>query len=155
MPKMSWYIIPCPYMVVFHAIVWFWVWYSYDEMARCREEAFELLNGVIKVMNMFNNMPQSNYIYWIWFFEFVWDLRFSSFIIYTTMPIQLNKGRAGSLLDLTPMIDMVFLLLIFFIVLQHPGNPNFFINYFINSSNILIVIIKIYIVKFCWNFILI
>jgi len=32
------------------------------------------------------------------------------------MAIQLNKGRAGNLLDLTPMIDMVFNLLIFFMV---------------------------------------
>ena len=32
------------------------------------------------------------------------------------MAIQLNKGRANNLLDLTPMIDMVFNLLIFFMV---------------------------------------
>jgi biopolymer transport protein ExbD len=32
------------------------------------------------------------------------------------MAIQLNKGRASNLLDLTPMIDMVFNLLIFFMV---------------------------------------
>ena len=36
------------------------------------------------------------------------------------MPVQLNKGKASSLLDLTPMIDMVFNLLIFFMVI-----PNF------------------------------
>ena len=35
------------------------------------------------------------------------------------MAIQLNKGRAGSLLDLTPMIDMVFNLLIFFMVITN------------------------------------
>ena len=32
------------------------------------------------------------------------------------MAIQLNKGRAQNLLDMTPMIDMVFNLLIFFMV---------------------------------------
>lgn len=35
------------------------------------------------------------------------------------MAIQLNKGRAGALLDLTPMIDMVFNLLIFFMVITN------------------------------------
>jgi biopolymer transport protein ExbD len=35
------------------------------------------------------------------------------------MAIQINKGRAGSLLDLTPMIDMVFNLLIFFMVITN------------------------------------
>ncbi len=35
------------------------------------------------------------------------------------MAIQLNKGRANSLLDLTPMIDMVFNLLIFFMVITN------------------------------------
>jgi biopolymer transport protein ExbD len=34
------------------------------------------------------------------------------------MPVQLNKGRALGLLDLTPMIDMVFNLLIFFMVVS-------------------------------------
>jgi biopolymer transport protein ExbD len=34
------------------------------------------------------------------------------------MPIKLNKGAAISLLDLTPMIDMVFNLLIFFMVVS-------------------------------------
>src|SRR5262245_33821025 len=34
------------------------------------------------------------------------------------MPLQLNKGRALGLLDLTPMIDMVFNLLIFFMVVS-------------------------------------
>ena len=38
------------------------------------------------------------------------------------MAIQLNKGRAGSLLDLTPMIDMVFNLLIFFMVVSQFAN---------------------------------
>ena len=32
------------------------------------------------------------------------------------MPAQIRKGRAGDLFNLTPMIDMVFLLLIFFLV---------------------------------------
>ena len=32
------------------------------------------------------------------------------------MPVQLNKGRSFGLLDMTPMIDMVFNLLIFFMV---------------------------------------
>lgn len=35
------------------------------------------------------------------------------------MPVQLNKGKASSLLDLTPMIDMVFNLLIFFMVITN------------------------------------
>ena len=35
------------------------------------------------------------------------------------MAIQLNKGRANNLLDLTPMIDMVFNLLIFFMVITN------------------------------------
>ena len=35
------------------------------------------------------------------------------------MAIQLNKGRASNLLDLTPMIDMVFNLLIFFMVITN------------------------------------
>jgi biopolymer transport protein ExbD len=35
------------------------------------------------------------------------------------MPVQLNKGRASSLLDLTPIIDMVFNLLIFFMVITN------------------------------------
>jgi biopolymer transport protein ExbD len=35
------------------------------------------------------------------------------------MAIQINKGRALGLLDLTPMIDMVFNLLIFFMVVTH------------------------------------
>lgn len=35
------------------------------------------------------------------------------------MAIQLHKGRALGLLDLTPMIDMVFNLLIFFMVVSH------------------------------------
>ena len=34
------------------------------------------------------------------------------------MAISLNKGRAANLLDLTPMIDMVFNLLIFFMVVS-------------------------------------
>jgi biopolymer transport protein ExbD len=34
------------------------------------------------------------------------------------MPVKLNRGRASSLLDLTPMIDMVFNLLIFFMVVS-------------------------------------
>ncbi|MCI0360726.1 MAG: biopolymer transporter ExbD [Planctomycetaceae bacterium] len=34
------------------------------------------------------------------------------------MPVKLNKGTALSLLDLTPMIDMVFNLLIFFMVVS-------------------------------------
>ena len=34
------------------------------------------------------------------------------------MTISLNKGRAANLLDLTPMIDMVFNLLIFFMVVS-------------------------------------
>ncbi|MDX1944558.1 MAG: biopolymer transporter ExbD [Pirellulaceae bacterium] len=34
------------------------------------------------------------------------------------MAVQLNKGRAANLLDLTPMIDMVFNLLIFFMVVS-------------------------------------
>jgi biopolymer transport protein ExbD len=34
------------------------------------------------------------------------------------MPVKLNKGAAVSLLDLTPMIDMVFNLLIFFMVVS-------------------------------------
>jgi biopolymer transport protein ExbD len=34
------------------------------------------------------------------------------------MAIQINKGRAAGLLDLTPMIDMVFNLLIFFMVVS-------------------------------------
>ena len=35
------------------------------------------------------------------------------------MAIQLHKGRALGLLDLTPMIDMVFNLLVFFMVVSH------------------------------------
>ncbi len=35
------------------------------------------------------------------------------------MPVQINRGRAIALLDLTPMIDMVFNLLIFFMVVSH------------------------------------
>lgn len=35
------------------------------------------------------------------------------------MAIQLNKGKASGLLDLTPMIDMVFNLLIFFMVITN------------------------------------
>lgn len=35
------------------------------------------------------------------------------------MPIKLSRGMASSLLDLTPMIDMVFNLLIFFMVVSH------------------------------------
>ena len=35
------------------------------------------------------------------------------------MAIQLNKGRANTLLDMTPMIDMVFNLLIFFMVITN------------------------------------
>jgi biopolymer transport protein ExbD len=35
------------------------------------------------------------------------------------MAIKINKGAALSLLDLTPMIDMVFNLLIFFMVVTH------------------------------------
>jgi biopolymer transport protein ExbD len=35
------------------------------------------------------------------------------------MALQLNKGRALGLLDLTPMIDVVFNLLIFFMVVSH------------------------------------
>ena len=35
------------------------------------------------------------------------------------MAIQFHKGRASSLLDLTPMIDMVFNLLIFFMVVTN------------------------------------
>jgi biopolymer transport protein ExbD len=35
------------------------------------------------------------------------------------MPLQLNKGRSLGLLDLTPMIDVVFNLLIFFMVVSH------------------------------------
>ena len=35
------------------------------------------------------------------------------------MAIQFSKGRASSLLDLTPMIDMVFNLLIFFMVVTN------------------------------------
>ena len=35
------------------------------------------------------------------------------------MAIQLSKGRASNLLDLTPMIDMVFNLLIFFMVITN------------------------------------
>jgi biopolymer transport protein ExbD len=34
------------------------------------------------------------------------------------MPVQLNKGRALGILDLTPMMDMVFNLLIFFMVVS-------------------------------------
>ena len=34
------------------------------------------------------------------------------------MPISLNKGKAAGLLDLTPMLDMVFNLLIFFMVVS-------------------------------------
>ena len=35
------------------------------------------------------------------------------------MPLQLHKGRSLGLLDLTPMIDVVFNLLIFFMVVSH------------------------------------
>jgi biopolymer transport protein ExbD len=35
------------------------------------------------------------------------------------MAVQISKGRALGLLDLTPMIDMVFNLLIFFMVVSH------------------------------------
>lgn len=35
------------------------------------------------------------------------------------MSVQINRGRAVGLLDLTPMIDMVFNLLIFFMVVSH------------------------------------
>jgi biopolymer transport protein ExbD len=35
------------------------------------------------------------------------------------MPIKLNRGAVIGLLDLTPMIDMVFNLLIFFMVVSH------------------------------------
>ncbi len=35
------------------------------------------------------------------------------------MALQLNKGRSLGLLDLTPMIDVVFNLLIFFMVVSH------------------------------------
>lgn len=35
------------------------------------------------------------------------------------MAIKINKGAATNLLDLTPMIDMVFNLLIFFMVVSH------------------------------------
>ena len=35
------------------------------------------------------------------------------------MPVKINKGMAAGLLDLTPMIDMVFNLLIFFMVVSH------------------------------------
>jgi biopolymer transport protein ExbD len=35
------------------------------------------------------------------------------------MAVSINKGRAGNLLDLTPMIDVVFNLLIFFMVVSH------------------------------------
>lgn len=35
------------------------------------------------------------------------------------MPLVLNKGRSLGLLDLTPMIDVVFNLLIFFMVVSH------------------------------------
>jgi biopolymer transport protein ExbD len=35
------------------------------------------------------------------------------------MPVKLNKGTALALLDLTPMIDVVFNLLIFFMVVSH------------------------------------
>jgi biopolymer transport protein ExbD len=35
------------------------------------------------------------------------------------MPVKLSRGIASSLLDLTPMIDMVFNLLIFFMVVSH------------------------------------
>jgi biopolymer transport protein ExbD len=35
------------------------------------------------------------------------------------MPIAVKKGRAAGLLDLTPMIDVVFNLLIFFMVVSH------------------------------------
>ena len=35
------------------------------------------------------------------------------------MAVQFNKGRALHLIDLTPMIDMLFALLIFFMVVSH------------------------------------
>ena len=35
------------------------------------------------------------------------------------MSVQINRGRAVGLLDLTPMLDMVFNLLIFFMVVSH------------------------------------
>src|SRR5262245_58810198 len=38
------------------------------------------------------------------------------------MALQLNKGRALGLLDLTPMIDMVFNLLIFFMVVSQSAS---------------------------------
>ncbi len=38
------------------------------------------------------------------------------------MPVKLNKGTALGLLDLTPMIDMVFNLLIFFMVVTQFAN---------------------------------
>lgn len=38
------------------------------------------------------------------------------------MPISINRGRATSVLDLTPMIDMVFNLLIFFMVVSQFAN---------------------------------
>src|SRR5687768_10169995 len=38
------------------------------------------------------------------------------------MPVMLNRGRALGLLDMTPMIDMVFNLLIFFMVVSQFAN---------------------------------
>jgi biopolymer transport protein ExbD len=38
------------------------------------------------------------------------------------MAITINRGRAGALLDLTPMLDMVFNLLIFFMVVSQFAN---------------------------------
>lgn len=38
------------------------------------------------------------------------------------MPVVLNRGRAAGILDMTPMIDMVFNLLIFFMVVSHFAN---------------------------------
>jgi biopolymer transport protein ExbD len=38
------------------------------------------------------------------------------------MPVKLNKGTALALLDLTPMIDMVFNLLLYFMVVSHFAN---------------------------------
>ena len=38
------------------------------------------------------------------------------------MPIVLNRGRAAGMLDMTPMIDMVFNLLIFFMVVSQFAN---------------------------------
>ena len=38
------------------------------------------------------------------------------------MPVVLNRGRALGILDMTPMIDMVFNLLIFFMVVSQFAN---------------------------------